>query len=218
MEQRSSCSVKAHDSQVVPSPHDSESEECKRPDTEEQCEFVRCHRMVAEDEEPLFGPLRLKDGLFCSLRSIAVGKEFLKTHKISHIVAIDDGPQQPYNDLQGVVETDESTPTVPPRRLKFQWEQKGRSIDPVRILYLSVCWLSLNCAVSLATIVRLWPFNIFKSFVFVPQASVKQKLKDLAPAVAFIDEAIEQGGSCLLHSSKELGTAAAAATVYFVVK
>ncbi|CDJ55928.1 hypothetical protein, conserved [Eimeria maxima] len=179
MEQRSSCSVKAHDSQVVPSPHDSESEECKRPDTEEQCEFVRCHRMVAEDEEPLFGPLRLKDGLFCSLRSIAVGKEFLKTHKISHIVAIDDGPQQPYNDLQGVVETDESTPTVPPRRLKFQWEQKGRSIDP---------------------------------------ASVKQKLKDLATAVAFIDEAIEQGGSCLLHSSKELGTAAAAATVYFVVK
>lgn len=50
------------------------------------------------------------------------------------------------------------------------------------------------------------------------QAIDKEKLKDLAAAVAFIDDAVEQGGSCLLHSSEDLTLAAVPAIVYFVVK
>ncbi|XP_026191649.1 uncharacterized protein LOC113146959 [Cyclospora cayetanensis] len=47
---------------------------------------------------------------------------------------------------------------------------------------------------------------------------IEQRLVDMAAAVAFIEEANELGGSCLLHSSNCLATAATAAAAYFVVK
>ncbi|CDI86713.1 hypothetical protein, conserved [Eimeria praecox] len=185
MEHHTRCSVKGTDSQLRVIPQHTTSEGCKRLedqlDTDEKFEFVGCRRMLAGDDKPLYGPFRLKDGLFFSLRSVSVNKTFLKTNKISHIVAIDDSPQQPFEEPQANLPSEESKSKliVPYRSLRLHWQGKERPGDP---------------------------------------AVVKQKLKDLATAVAFIDEALEQGGSCLLHSSNDVTTAAAAATAYLVIK
>ncbi|KAL8425830.1 hypothetical protein Efla_004329 [Eimeria flavescens] len=47
---------------------------------------------------------------------------------------------------------------------------------------------------------------------------LEKRLKDLVRIIAFIDEASEEGGSCLLYSSDGLHSAAAAASAYFLVK
>lgn len=50
------------------------------------------------------------------------------------------------------------------------------------------------------------------------QETAEHNLQHLAQVLAFIDEAIDQGGSCLLQSSSDLSPAAEIATAYFVVK
>ncbi|CDJ29131.1 uncharacterized protein EMH_0025240 [Eimeria mitis] len=177
------CSGKGDDIQPLAIPKETASQLCKRiennQDTEGKCELVGYGRIVSGDDEPFYGPFRLKDGLFFSLCSVVVDKEFLKANKVSHIIAIDEDPQQRFEESQASLTSEEQSQMAIPRSLTLHWHRREEPDDPVIL---------------------------------------KEKMNDLARVVAFIDEAVEQGGSCLLHSSNDLTTAAAAATVYFVVK
>ncbi|CDJ49019.1 hypothetical protein, conserved [Eimeria brunetti] len=182
MEQHN-CAPKSDNNQPRAIEEDTEADGCKRLDNdvdiEEKFDFVGCEQIFAGDEEPFRGPFRLKDGLFFSLRSVVLGQEFLMANKISHIVAIEDAPGQPFEDSEGTVASDTSTVMAPPRILTLNWQSKESSGG---------------------------------------QPILKQKLSDLATAVHFIDEAVQQGGSCLVHSVDDLTTAATAAMAYFTVK
>ena len=94
MEKHTSCSAKGDGNQPRIIPQDTTNERIKRLesnlDTGDKCEFVGYGRAVTGDDGALYGPFRLKDGLFFSLSPVVVDKEFLTSNKISHIMAIDE--------------------------------------------------------------------------------------------------------------------------------
>lgn len=185
------------------------------------------------------GLLRLKDGLFLSSPSVADEKGFLEANKVSHIVAIEEGFRQ-FSGQQGTESPDDPDSNLPARSLTLYWRLTEEAGDPVlletrctrrkRCFAFPSCYCpSCYCShFSLALELREGARHEFCLFApkppttnfpaLSPQVSVDKRLRDVATTVAFIDEACEQGGSCLLHSSNELATAAAAAAAYFVVK
>lgn len=186
------------------------------------------------------GLLRLKDGLFLSSPCVADEKGFLEANKVSHIVSIEEVPRQSFKQ-QGNKSPDDTDSNLPSRSLTLYWHVTEEAGDPVlletgctrckRCCTFPSCYCPSCCccshfpqALELGERAR----NEFCLFApkppatgppaLSPQVTVEKRLRDVAVAVGFIDEACEQGGSCLLHSSNELATAAAAAAAYFVIK
>lgn len=91
------------------------------------------------ETDVISGPFRLKDGLFFSSPCVAADRGFLAANKVSHVVAIEEGPQRHFEQPQLHPSAANTSLWRPLRNLDIHWRLTEEHQDPVCLPHACAC-------------------------------------------------------------------------------